>query len=176
MTKKYVNVALAGGGDRSILYLKKELERIGFTGMCSVVDAPLIVATTPKGGPSLMPLSSGSTFARTGKYLAEACRLANLDATDLDPDLEIPVSQMAASGSAMAVADAACAAKWSNHSFRRMVDKHVRQYAEKHGTKPEIINQKLGWELKSMSRDMQLKYDSEDLRKRMESANITAEL
>lgn len=176
MTKKYVNVALAGGGDRSLVYLKKELERIGFTGMCSIVDAPLIVATTPKGGPSLMPLSSGSTFARTGKYLAEACRLANLDATDLDPDLEISVSQIASSGSAMAVADTACAARWSNHSFRRMVDKHVRQYAEKHGTKPEIINQKLGWELKSMSRDMQLKYDSEDLRKRMESANITAEL
>ena len=108
-----------------------------------------------------MPLSSSSTGTKA--LLKEAARLANANRSDPDPEAERLFEDIEN-------------AKWGNHSFRRMVDKHVRQYAAKHGVSLETIDLKLGWNQKNMDRDMKMRYDSEDINRRFASAEITREL
>ena len=66
-------------------------------------------------------------------------------------------------------------AKWGSHSLRRKADKDMRMYCAKHGLKKEEIDLEMGWNQAEMNKDMQFRYDEEDLVQRMNRAQITAE-
>ena len=65
-------------------------------------------------------------------------------------------------------------ADWASHSFRRGADKQARIYSEKEGIPIERVDMSFGWNQRAMAKDMQLRYDENDLDKRMAGADITS--
>ena len=62
----------------------------------------------------------------------------------------------------------------TSHSFRRGADKQARKFAEKDGIPLERVDLSFGWNQRLHAKDMQMRYDENDLDKRMEAANITS--
>eukprot|EP00966_Prymnesium_polylepis_P015762 364146-Prymnesium_polylepis.1 len=65
-------------------------------------------------------------------------------------------------------------ADWASPSFRRGADKQARIFAEKEGIPLERVNMTFGWDQRAMEKDMQLRYDENDVDKRMSRADITS--
>ena len=52
-------------------------------------------------------------------------------------------------------------------------DKQARKFAAANNVPLERVNMSFGWNQREMAKDMQLRYDENDLERRMEAANIT---
>ena len=99
-----------------------------------------------------------STFAPTKAILVEAHRLANIDPSDPDPDLDVPPGKEP---------------KWTSHSLRRLADTVARRYAEVTGTTEAQIDIYFGWQERLLKKAMQVHYASLSIFERMGLAKIT---
>ena len=159
--KKHVHVA---GGDsiEGLEGIKGYFTELGFD--VSVVEGPLLLATAAGGRkrvPTLMPLSTSSTFAPTKVLLDRAYIRANADPSDPDPDLDIEPGR---------------APKWSTHSLRRLADTVARRYREETGTTEAEIDLYFGWNERLLKKAMQAHYASLSIRERMGLARITGKM
>jgi hypothetical protein len=158
--KKYINVAGGRGADGSLVRLRDEIAALGFH--VSIVPGPLLLAST--GGkssrPTLMPLSSSSTFTLTKEILNTSYLLANKDPSDPDPDLEVDFA-------------AGEKPKWTTHSLRRMADTVARRYRELTGVSEADIDLFFGWNERVLLKAMQVHYASMSVKERMKKALVT---
>jgi hypothetical protein len=158
--KKYINVAGGRGDDASLVKLRDQLTALGF--QTSVVPGPLLLAST--GGkasrPTLMPLSTSSTFTMTKEILSKAYLMSNSDPNDPDPDLEVDFA-------------AGETPKWTTHSLRRMADTVARRYQETTGVSEADIDLFFGWNERVLLKAMQVHYASMSVRERMKKAKVT---
>lgn len=159
--KKHVHVA--GGDSKETLEgVRSYFEELGFD--ASIVEGPLLLSTTAGGRkrvPTLMPLSTSSTFAPTKKLLDIAYYRANADPSNPDPDLDC---------------EPGTAPKWSTHSLRRLADTVARRYREESGTTEAEIDLYFGWNERMLKKAMQAHYASLSIRERMALARITGKM
>ena len=94
--------------------------------------------------------------------LARAARQASELAGGTDPEACVAYVDMAD-------------AKWSTHSLRRMMDKVIREYCEKHGIPDAArkINARMGWKEAEAAKDMLNLYDENNLRRRIAEGQFT---
>jgi len=158
--KKYINVAGGRGSDVSLVALRDEIIAQGFH--ASVVPGPLLLAST--GGkasrPTLMPLSTSTTFTLTKEILTTAYLLANGDPANPDPDLEVDFA-------------AGEKPKWTTHSLRRMADTVARRFKERTGVSEADIDLYFGWNERVLLKAMQVHYAAMSVKERMKKAMVT---
>ena len=128
----------------------------------SVVPGPLLLASTSgkRSAPTIMPLSTGSTFALTKEILTRACLKANKDPNDPDPDLEVDLK-------------AGEKAKWTTHSLRRYADTVARRYRDVTGATEAMIDLFFGWNERVLLKAMQVHYAALSVRERMSTSKVT---
>ena len=100
----------------------------------------------------------------------EAAAISNRDLSDPDPQLDEESKEALTDPSK---------ARWGTHSLRRKSDKGVREYFRKRGILKEAkeqINMQFGWDQANMEKDMQCRYDENNLEQRLDSAKMTAEM
>ena len=156
--KKHVHVA-SGDSVETLKGVEGYFRCLGFD--ASIVEGPLLLSTTAGGrkrAPSLMPLSTSSTFGPTKALLEKAYIRANCDPGDLDPDLDVPPG---------------VAPKWSTHSLRRLADTTARRYREESGTSEKEIDLYFGWNERLLKKAMQVHYASLSILERMGLSRIT---
>jgi hypothetical protein len=142
------------------LILRHEIIAQGFH--ASVVPGPLLLAST--GGkasrPTLMPLSTSTTFTLTKEILTTAYLLANGDPANPDPDLEVDFA-------------AGEKPKWTTHSLRRMADTVARRFKERTGVSEADIDLYFGWNERVLLKAMQVHYAAMSVKERMKKAMVT---
>ena len=155
-SKKFVNVAMGDEKGTQLGALAAVIEQ-GTGLMASVAEAPMFMATEGRYQ-TLMPISSASLFDGVKHRLARAAQEARAAG---DPQLNMTQRE---------IDDA----DWASHSFRRGADKQARIFSEKEGISIERVDMSFGWNQRAMAKDMQLRYDENDLDKRMAGADITS--
>ena len=149
---------MLAGSDPRLNTIVAELKSLGFT--AARVPGPLLLTTSGGKNPvvQLLPFQVTSAFAPTKAILIEACRLANIDPLDPDPDLDT---------------DPRRPVKWTTHSLRRLGDTVARRYREQSGVTEAQIDLYFGWQERLLLKAMQVHYASLSIRERMLLAVIT---
>jgi hypothetical protein len=126
----------------------------------SVAEAPLFMATegAKVDHQTLMPISPASLFDGVKHRLAMAASEAK---TAGDPQLSLTRQEIEE-------------VDWASHAFRRGADKQARIYSEEVGIPIGRVDMAFGWNPIVMAKDVKLRYDENDLDKRMAGAGITS--
>jgi hypothetical protein len=158
VAKKYVNIAGGGGQDADVRAALAWALARGL--QASLMPGPLLLATTggKSSAPTLMPLSTASTFAPTKELLQKAFVKANADEEDQDPDLDVRAGRET---------------KWSTHSLRRLADTTACRYREVTGVSEAEIDIFFGWNERVLHKAMQMHYASMSTRELMALAKVT---
>ena len=107
-----------------------------------------------------MPLQSSSVYGSMKSYLVKSALAANIDPSDPDPDLGMPVSEIRM-------------AAWGSHSLRRNADRRARDFCLQRNLPLEKVDKLFGWREAEHERDMQLHYDEDTLARRWDEAQVT---
>ena len=149
-------IGTPGGGKATnpLIIIREELLAAGFE--ASIVEGPLLLATTGGNKPALkdMPLGTGSGGDPMKELLTQAA--FNLKGKDEELDVE-----------------AGREAKWSSHSLRRLADTTARRFRVDMDVTEAEIDLYFGWHEKVLLKEMQRHYAAMIIRERMKQARIT---
>ena len=144
--------------------LMEALARVGFGAVgedINLVPAPLLRSTTAAGARlTPMPMQPDSASKAVKEVFEEAFKMANPPG-DPDPELDLQGHE---------------AARWNNHSWRRMGDKVARDSKHIHQMSAVEVDLYAGWNLKEHDLDMQLHYAGQQRAHRVKRAAITAQI
>ena len=107
-----------------------------------------------------MPMQPDSASKAGKEVFEEAFKMANPPG-DPDPELDLQGHE---------------AARWNNHSWRRMGDKVARDSKHIHQMSAVEVDLYAGWNLKEHDLDMQLHYAGQQRAHRVKRAAITAQI
>ena len=155
--EEMVDIIGASGGGRAtnpLIVIRDEVLAAGFE--ASIVEGPLLLATTGGNKPALkdMPLGTGSGGDPMKELLTQAA--FNLKGRDEELDVE-----------------AGREARWSSHSLRRLADTTARRFRVDMDVTEAEIDLYFGWHEKVLLKEMQRHYAAMIIRERMKQARIT---